>query len=508
MLSLTKSERPRRDVGAGTDAEPTEWRLNPRVIAPKLGWRGAGAGRAANTDTGNVYLGTTVQVGGLYPWVLGGGLPPEGVPVGYDLLTHELVCLDPAGWVGRLLQNPGVWIQAQPGAGKSALVKRVLLVYAAYGHMVVVPGDVKGEYTPIVSALGGQVVRVGRGLAKINPLDSGPLKARLSRLPQAQQATLREEIAGRRADLLHALLATQTGLGRRPLAPEANAVNGAVRLAGARLVGDEDPVIPDIIKILRDGPDELRTGLMTKTEDDYRELVREVTLALENLCSGPLAGLFDGPTTVPLDLDGPAVCVDLSGLLTAGDQVVAAGLLATWAYSYAAIDAARALGQMDRQLVLPLDEMWRALRAGPGMVDAMDSMTRLNRSKGEVTLFVTHSLRDLGALAREEDRAKALGLMERCDTLVIGASSHGELERISAQRPLTDAEMAMIADWSAATGTGIDGTSQVHPGRGKYMVKIGGRAGIPIGLDLTDTELALYDTDKAMRSARAGKVLG
>lgn len=66
-----------------------------------------------------------------------------------------------------------------------------------------------------------------------------------------------------------------------------------------------------------------------------------MTLALENLCTGPLAGLFDGPTSRPLDLDAPAVSVDLSSLLTAGDQVVAAGLLATWSYAYASIDSAR-----------------------------------------------------------------------------------------------------------------------------------------------------------------------
>ena len=124
---------------------------------------------------------------------------PEGVPLGPDLLTNELVCIDPAGWVGRLVQNPGVWIMAQPGSGKSAITKRVCLAYAAYGARILVPGDVKGEYAPLVHALGGQVVRIGRGLDKINPLDSGPLRRRLTGLPAAQQATLTTEIAGRRA---------------------------------------------------------------------------------------------------------------------------------------------------------------------------------------------------------------------------------------------------------------------------------------------------------------------
>ncbi|MFD0409950.1 ATP-binding protein [Kitasatospora sp. NPDC127116] len=490
---------PRRfgDAGAPAEAEPTPWQLNRRVVAPRKGWPGAASGRAAHVDKGTVYLGTTDEVAGLFPFVLGAPLPAEGVPIGPDLLTHELVCFDPAGWVGKLVQNPGVWVQGQPGCGKSALVKRICLVYSSYGHMVVVPGDVKGEYRELVEALGGQVVRIGRGLDRINPLDSGPLRGRLSSLAADRRDTLLAEINGRRSELLHALLATPHGLGRRPVAAEANVVGAAVAMVAERLA--DDPVIPDIVAVLREGPKELWARLLVDTVDDYRSQVREVTLALENLCTGPLSGLFDSPTTRPLDLSAPALSVDLSSLLTAGDQVVATGLLATWAYSYGAIDSARALGMMDRPLVLPLDEMWRALRAGPGMVDAMDAMTRLNRAKGEVVIFVTHSQRDPESLTSPEDRAKARGLMERCDSLVLGALSHGELERINALKPLTGEEINLVASWSAPGITGVDGTTQRHPGRGKYLVKIGTRAGSPARLDLTEAELRMYDTDTAMR---------
>ena len=67
-------------------------------------------------------------------------------------------------------------------------------------------------------------------------------------------------------------------------------------------------------------------------------------------------------------------------------------MLASWAYSYGATDAAAALGISTRPRVIPLDEMWRALRAGTGMVDSFDALTRLNRQKGSVTIMVTHSL--------------------------------------------------------------------------------------------------------------------
>ncbi|MCX4808976.1 ATP-binding protein [Streptomyces sp. NBC_01214] len=494
-MSKIDKKSSRRTVTAGTTgSEPTGGGgLNPRVIASRWGWKGAGRGRAALLDPGAVYLSSTKQTAGLYPFVLGGGLPPEGVPIGYDQLTHELVCFDPSGWIGTLLTNPGVWIMAQPGVGKSAIAKRICLVYTSYGHKLVVPGDVKGEYAGLVRELGGQVVRIGRGLDRLNPLDSGPLRRVLPTLGAGRRDALLSEMNGRRSELLHALLTTE--MDRRPDSSERNVVEKAIRLVAAALIGEEDPVIPDVVKVLREGPAELRAQLMVDTEDDYRALVRQVTHALENLCDGPLAGLFDGPTTRPLDLDAPALSVDLSTLLTAGDQVVSAGLLATWAYAYSSIDSARAVGLMNSPLVLPLDEMWRALRAGPGIVNAFDSMTRLNRARREVTLMITHSLRDPESLPTPEDRAKAMGMIDRCDSMILGALSVGELERVSAQRPLTDAEIAMIASWSSSSGTGLDGTRQVHPGRGKYMLRLGTRPGTPVRLALTEAERRLYETD-------------
>jgi hypothetical protein len=96
-----------------------------------------------------------------------------GLPIGRDLLTRELVCVDPPGWMGKLTANPGVWVQAQPGVGKSAMTTRILVGLIALGHLGLVPADIKGEYAGLVAAVDGLVARVGRGLDRINPLDSG-----------------------------------------------------------------------------------------------------------------------------------------------------------------------------------------------------------------------------------------------------------------------------------------------------------------------------------------------
>lgn len=267
--------------------------------------------------------------------------------------------------------------------------------------------------------------------------------------------------------------------------------------------------------VLRAAPEELRVKLAAQGER-YQDLTRSVIAGLDNLIGGPLRGLFDGPTTTPLDIDAPAVSVDISALRARGNDVVSAGMIATWAYTYSSIDSARSIGLMDRRLVLPMDEMWRALRSGPGLVDAMDAISRLNRTTDDVTIYVTHSLLDVEALPTEMDRAKARGLMDRCDTWVIGASSEEELGRVTGKRSLTEQERMMIGSWSSATSTGLDiGPTTYddqdtgmraaeeegarHPGRGKYLIKIGTRPGIAAALELTSVEQRLYRTDTNRR---------
>lgn len=471
------------------------------TYAGRLGWPGRFGGRAAAEDCGTVYTGPTTQAAGLYPFLLGAGLPPRGVPIGRDVLTGELVCVDPSGWTGTLTTNPGLWVMSQPGVGKSALVKRLCLVYSAYGHMMCVPGDVKGEYSRLVGELGGSVLRIGRGCDRVNPLDSGPLRERLPALPAAEREALRTVLTGRRLEMLGALLSTKPGLGRAPSEVERSALNTAVQLADQAAEG-ADPVIPDVAAVLRQAPEPLRAKLAADG-DAYNDLTRSVVAGLENLCDGPLRGLFDGPTTTPLNLDAPAVSVDISALRARGTDVVSAGMIATWSYAYSAIDSARSIGLMARSLVVPMDEMWRALRSGPGLVDAMDAISRLNRTTNDITIYVAHSLLDMEALPTEADRAKARGLMDRCDTWVIGASSDEELLRVTGKRTLTEQERAMIASWASATTTGLD-TGQVHPGRGKYLIKVGTSPGIAAAMELTGIEGELYHTDSDAPEAAEG----
>jgi energy-coupling factor transporter ATP-binding protein EcfA2 len=469
-----------------------------RDVAPAWGWRGPGTGRAAHVSAGTQYQGTTTQICGLYPFVAGSGAPSVGVPIGRHMLWGEVVCLDPLEWVrAGLVTNPGLFVLGQPGVGKSTIAKRLATGMAATGVRLLVLGDTKPDYTDLVNHLGGQVIRIGRGLDRINPLDAGPLGAALRRMTSTDAEQVRLEVRGRRMSLLLALCALVRG---RPVNNGEEVVLGRAidLLADA---STEDPTVPQVLGLIEAGHSELHSAARARTPGEYRRRVDELVPTLALLCDGTLRGVFDAPTSRQLDLEAPAVSVDISRVAAAGDTLVAAALLSVWSYGHALVDAAAVLADHQlaprRKHLAVMDELWRALRGASGLVEHADALSRLNRAKGMATIMVTHSLADLDALPTASDRAKAQGFVERAAIKVLAGLPPRELERVGEVVRLNPAERDLVASW-AAPEAWLPGAA--HPGRGKYLIKTGDRPGLPVALTLVGDELALYDTDQKMRS--------
>jgi hypothetical protein len=192
--------------------------------------------------------------------------------------------------------------------------------------------------------------------------------------------------------------------------------------------------------------------------------------------------------------------VDISRVAAAGDTLVAAAMLCTWAYAFGMVDAAAALAEQQlapkRRYFAVLDELWRAIRGSAGLVEHADSLTRLNRQRGIGTLMITHGLGDLEALAAVEDRAKARGFIDRSAIKILAALPGAELDQVSRIVHLSAPERELVSSWAAAEAW-QGGTA--HPGRGKYLIKTGQRPGLPIALSLVAEEVDLYDTDTAVR---------
>lgn len=472
--------------------------IEPGPMPPAWGWRRPAAGRAVHVSAGTEYQATTVQAAGLYPFTAGSGAPLLGVPIGRHQLWGESVLLDPFEWLNAgLITNTGIFVLGQPGAGKSALAKRLVTGMTATGVQVLVLGDTKPDYTRLVRALGGQVIRVGRGMDRINPLDAGPLGAAVDRMSGPDSDQLRLEVRGRRLTLLVALC-TLVRDGGRVTNTEEVVLGRVVDLLAERRTGD--PVIPDVLAVLDQGPDRVRAAARATSTADYRRRVDDLVATLRLLCEGSLAGIFDAPTSTPIDLTAKAVSIDISRVAAAGDKLVAAAMLSTWSYGYAVIDAAAVLADQGlaprRRHLAVMDELWRALRGAPGLVEPTDALTRLSRNLGVAQIMLTHSLDDLDALATDADRAKGRGMAERCAVKVLAALPGRELDRIGQIVRLSGPERDLVASWAAPDAL-VPGAR--HPGRGRYLIKTGERSGMPVALHLVGNEIHLYDTDAAVR---------
>ncbi len=454
------------------------------------GWPVRGGGRAAHVEPGTAFAGTTSQLCGLFPFAVSSGSDVRGVPVGRHLHTAEPVGLDPAHWLrAGLVSNTGVWVQGQPGIGKSSITKRMVTGLVGFGMRAVIPGDVKGEYTSLIDGLGGTVWRIGRGMHTLNPLDAGPLHHVLKQAVGSERQRLTETIRARRLSLLEALISIVRGRDADPT--ERRLLGAALDLAS----GADEPVIPDVLTVLTAGSGPLQAIAACAGPAEYRRLTRELTNTLGLLCEGAIRGLFDRESTVTADINTPALSLDISALDADDDEVVAAAMLCSWAWSSGLIDATSADGQ-PRNVVQVQDELWRALRVAPGLVEKSDRITRLGRHRGVVSFQVTHSLDDLEALPTESDRAKARGMAARNGILLLGGMAEKELDGLARITSLTDGERSLITSWAAPPTWH---TGRAHPGRGKYLIKSGQRMGLPVALTLTRTEAALYDTDQAFR---------
>jgi len=474
---------------------PARSSLSAVPLAPAWGWKIPDGGRAVHVAPGLEYQATTTQLCGLFPFVAGSGTPVAGTPVGRHQLWGEVVCLDPLAWLrAGLVTNPGMFVLGQPGTGKSALVKRLVTGAVAAGTRPLILGDAKPDYTALIRHLGGQVIRIGRGLDKINPLDAGPLGAALRQMTGPAAGQLRQEVRFRRLSLLMAL-ATLIREARLSNAEEV-ILGRAIDLLDDRGNGTVQPTVTDVLNVIEQGPDTLRSAARASAPHRYAARVADLVFTLDLLCTGSLAGVFDGHTSQPIDLDAPAVSVDISAVRAAGDKLLTAAMLCTWSYGFGCVDAASALAGLGaaprRSYLGVMDELWRALRGAPGLVEHADSLTRLNRARGMASIMITHSLADLDALATEQDRARARGFMDRCAITVLAGLPPRELARVNEITPLTGPEQALVASWSAPESyqPGVR-----HPGRGKYLIKTGERLGIPVQLSLVGPEHHLYDTD-------------
>jgi hypothetical protein len=477
---------------------PAAARATAKVMPTPRGFRGPGRGRVSTVQAPPEWRATTVQACGLWPWAVGGTTPTLGVPLGRHLRAGTSVFFDPINWFerGRFIPNPSMFVLGLPGLGKSTLTRRLTLGLSAMGVRPWILGDLKPDYADLIAAIGGQVVKLGRGLGALNVLEVGAIEDAARALPAKEADRLREEAHGRRLNVVTGLILIVRGTAVEDY--ERAILSAALRVLLGRHGGT--PTLVDLVKVLDEGPDPVRAVTLDRGDvTRYRATVDPLHRSLLALLDGPLGDCFSRPTTNRIQLDSPGVAIDVSGISSNDTQLQAAVLLACWSDGFGAIEAANALADAgvapQRHFFVVLDELWRVLRSGVGMVDNVDALTRLNRTQGVGMAQITHTMSDLRALSQAEDVAKAKGFVERAGAVICGGLPAQELDELQEVVPFTKAERDLITSWS----TPPSWDDRIGPpGMGNFLIKVGRRPGVPVHLDLTNAELnaGVHDTNK------------
>ncbi len=419
------------------------------------------------------HVATTRHLCAAYPLVSEAGLGHEGVLIGRDVLGGSFVYDPFVLYRQGVVTNPNAVVIGQIGRGKSSFVKSYLWRQAVFGrHAWVV--DPKGEYGPLARAWGVQPVALRPGgSVRLNPLDtdeevggSGPLSGEGSR---------------RRRVVLTSSLAVAC-LGRDLLPRERAAVDAALgeathRAQQARMPA---PTLPHVVEALLDPGFDASLAIRT-SRAELLEDGRDVALELRRLVHGDLCGMFDGPTTPGLRLDGPLVVLDLSAVYHSPALGVLMACAAAWLQS-----AVRARHR--NRIIVVVDEAW-AILSNLGVARWLQTSWKLSRANGVANMAVLHRLSDLRSVGTEgsEQVSLAEGLLADSETRVVYAQSPGEVARTGELLGLTDTEAELV--------------TQLR--RGMALWKVGRRSFL-VEHRLASGEEWLTDTDQAMAEYGTG----
>lgn len=481
----------------------TSWLLGLGSSASKGGQgapvAGRGSGHTGSWPSMRRWRATSRQLCGLWPLVVGGQVPVLGVPLGRALSGAGMVCADHLSWFRKgLISAPSMFVLGLNGLGKSSLVRRIITGLAYQGVHTMVLGDIKPDHVDLIRALGGQVITIGHGHAGINPLDAGNLDEAVELLrdhPRERNALLQAAHERKKNMVL-----TLIHLNRRqpPSEREESIIDQAVTVLEER---GGQPVLADLLEVVREAPASLRAVANDRGDIGYYRSVTEgLEVSLTALMHGRMGAIFSARTTTPMLMDR-SVVFDVSSLISDHSDTQAAVLLACWSYGFATVEIAQCLadaGVAPRRFYnLVMDELWRILRASSGMVERIDSLTRLNRSIGVGQIMCTHSMADADTLASQEDRVKAQGFIERSKMLVLGGLPMRETELLGTVVPFSKAERELLASWAAPGGFDPhEGRTSVPVGQGKFLLKTSAAPGTSFQVDLVDVERDLHNTNK------------
>ena len=196
--------------------------------------------------------------------------------------------------------------------------------------------------------------------------------------------------------------------------------------------------------------------------------------------------MFDGPSTLRVDWDGPGVLLDLSAVHHDPDALPLVMVAAT-----AWLQALMSSGAR-RQRVQVLDEAW-CLLGTRHTASYLQACWKLGRTYGVANVAVAHRPSDLAAQADDGTATAkiAAGLLADTATKIVLRQAPDQLAAVGELLGLTPAERGVVG----------------HLVRGRALWKVGAHTAV-VQHHLARREAGLCDTDQSMRSTSSEEAIG
>ncbi|MGQ7788338.1 conjugal transfer protein TraC [Nesterenkonia sp. K-15-9-6] len=409
------------------------------------------------------------------PWLAGPSLGSDGVMVGDDLNGGGAFCIDPWELYRRgIISGMSAMVFGQVGSGKSTMVKIWSIRLVLSGRKLSVISDIKGEWTVIVEALGGQVIKLGPGLeTRVNPLDEGRRPSLDVNGRPMSDAAWADMVRKRRLGALKRIV--QILEGERPLlAQERNVLTYALDTAVERATAESrTPILPDVVAALWE----------IKREDQEENPLRSdganvMAMALEELTTGDMAGMFDAESTVQYDPFAPAVSLDTSALGEADQRLrnIVSSCSSTWTEAMVAFAEAG-------QRVVVNEEGWSDM-ASKAALQSKVRFWKLARAYGIFNILILHKLVDLDTAgdAGSQEATMARGLLAESEIKVIHRQDASALAITSSELEISERERALLKDLDKGVG----------------LWRVGPKMSFEVYARRSEAEKPLVDTDDRM----------
>lgn len=378
---------------------------------------------------------TTAHAQALYPFHVDSGLGSRGVYIGEDITGgNGAWCFDPFQlYTDKVLTSPNILVLGVVGSGKSSAVKTYL--YRSIG--ILGSGgeeraprwtgilDPKGEYGPLARALGlTRLELYPGGPTRLNPLDPGPYTESV------------EDLRMRRAQMIGALAAA---LLHRDLSPTEDAAVGWV-VETLTPNAAERPTLHDVVHLLAEPTEAMISQSAATSGHALGRQLADLRFGLSKLLSGPLMGMFDGPTTEGINWEGRGVVVDLRHVHSDHD-VLTVVMVAAMGW-FQSLLTAKNTGVKRVQV---WEEIW-ALLGQERTAKWFQQCQKLSRDYGVANISVAHRIADLRSQTDDGSAAAkvATGLLADTQTRILFRQSEDQMQEAVTMLGLTATEAAIL----------------------------------------------------------------